>query len=268
MTYRIACKSKLVLSISSSVLLSFSLSACVDSENNGRITYKTANGSLVILDSAVPLLAPDTSKINAELAYDIPPPPEAILDKDIAERVDISRPRAATFGVQYIASGQADPSSSTGTCQAAPLTGASSISSAVNAAMNIWASQLNSPQRINVQVCWRPLSSASTLAQAGPTSYTSKVMNGVTLYAPTLIVNAIENTDREPQLSDITIAINSRTPPTAAGTATSWHLDPTTAPPANAYDLTSVLIHELGHGFGLASLGLVSTINDKQSLAT
>ncbi len=119
-------------------------------------------------------------------------------------------------------------------------------------AVNIWKPLLNTQVPITVDATFEPLG-PGILGSAG-TSFIHRNFNN----APrpnTFFVDAIANRHAGVQLSpepDIVARFSSSFP--------NWHFGLANAP-ANKYDFTAVVLHELGHGLGFLGGGQVSGAN-------
>ena len=114
---------------------------------------------------------------------------------------------------------------------------------AFQAAVDAWACRVATAQTVRVVARWEPLD-ASTLGTAGP--YLFRNFDGAPLrntWYPGALADGFAGADLDPSEPDVLARFNS--------TFTAWHLDPTTAPPADGYDLYTVVLHELAHGLGL-----------------
>lgn len=81
------------------------------------------------------------------------------------------------------------------------------------------------------------------LAQATPGSFNTISLNGSTVYAPAALANALHKKDLDGR-ADILVSINASAP---------WHMNPNSVPTRNLNDLTTALLHEIGHGLGFIS---------------
>ncbi|HEX5168292.1 MAG TPA: T9SS type A sorting domain-containing protein [Cyclobacteriaceae bacterium] len=118
--------------------------------------------------------------------------------------------------------------------------------SAFEYAVSIWESLISSPVTIHVTAVWSNLSSG-TLGSAGPSFWASN-FNGVpkfNIYYPGPLAEKLARSDLngidEP---DIVAQFNS---------ATSWYFQTSGTPASGQYDFITVVLHELGHGFGFTS---------------
>ncbi len=110
-------------------------------------------------------------------------------------------------------------------------------------AVDIWASQIDSPVTIVVEAYWTPLG-AGILGAAGP-NYVVRDFTGAphanTWYAAAL-ADRLAGFDQLPANADIVAQFNSNFP--------AWYFSTDGNPPAGQYDFVSTVLHELGHGLG------------------
>lgn len=114
---------------------------------------------------------------------------------------------------------------------------------AFQAAVDTWACLVASPVPIRVAARWEPLA-PTTLGSAGP--FLVRDVDGVPLsgtWYPGALADAFAGRDTAPRTPDIDAAFNSQ--------FSDWHVDPQSPPPPGAFDLYTVVLHELGHGLGV-----------------
>ena len=116
----------------------------------------------------------------------------------------------------------------------------------VQAAIDIWSANFASTVPITVDATWARSSSPGVLGSARPGNYFSNFANtpDPVLWYPSALANAISGTDLDKRNPEIIIQANS---------AANWDQRNDHAPTTSEYDLTSVFIHELGHGLGFLS---------------
>ena len=127
------------------------------------------------------------------------------------------------------------------------------VKDAVEYATDIWARNLVSPVPITVDVNWANLGSPSLLGSAGPSFYwrdSGSTFPLPNVFYPDALANSLAGTDLDPTTPDIQVNLNS-----AFGT---WYLGLDRQGPPGSYDLVTVMIHELGHGLGMAGSATVS----------
>lgn len=125
------------------------------------------------------------------------------------------------------------------------------VKAPVQAALSIWASLLTSPQPITVQVNW-VVQGSTSLAGAGPNLYFRDFPHAPkagTWYAQPL-AEALSGTNLGGADPDIDVGINS--------TRNDWYFGTDGNTPLGQYDLMSVVLHELAHGFGMLGTMKVS----------
>ncbi|MFO1039364.1 MAG: hypothetical protein U1E45_21170 [Geminicoccaceae bacterium] len=113
-------------------------------------------------------------------------------------------------------------------------------------AVDIWAQKVRSPVPITIRATYRALGTG-ILGSAGP-SFVWRDFPGAPR-AGTWYVDALANKLRGSQLDsgpDIVADFSSAFP--------NWHFG-SGAAPANTYDFTSVVLHEIGHGLGFLGFG-------------
>ncbi len=136
---------------------------------------------------------------------------------------------------------------------------------AFQAAVDIWANLITSPIPIRITATWRAIDSGTgggtTLGQASPGDFTRNFpgQQRAGTWYPIALAEKISgqelNSINEP---DITADFNSTAP---------WYLG-LAAPPANQFDFTSVVLHELCHGLGFTSSMRVSGNNGSWGFGT
>jgi hypothetical protein len=139
-------------------------------------------------------------------------------------------PRAATFQVTY--SGFSPPARA-----------------AFQRAVNIWAQRINSPVPITVSASFQPLD-PGILGSAGASLVHRDFLGAprpATWYVDAL-ANKLSGGQRDPS-PDIVARFSSAFP--------NWHFG-TGPAPANTFDFTTVVLHEIGHGLGFLGAGFVS----------
>lgn len=117
-------------------------------------------------------------------------------------------------------------------------------------AIDIWASVLNTNMTIRIEARWTTLA-ANVLGSA---NYTAAYANfkgaqKLNVYYPVAIAEKITGRELNDGAADIFANFNS---------SFDWHYDPTTTPPAGKYDLTTVVLHEMGHGLGFSGTMTIS----------
>lgn len=219
------------------------LSAC-GGGNDSNVTYDeaqphyTENGSLVLPNVQhiwyVPTQDPLTDIERNNLTYN--PPPANV---DIAAFTASSQIQPAAFStvITYLDGKKNIQGVS---CAKFPDEG----KAAVATALNIWSSILNSPVPIRVDLCWGILP-ANVGGGGAPVAYAYDEKNQI---LPIALANALSGYDREPNKSDIQVTLNA---------SLNWHFSPILPIPTNQqkthFDLTTILLHELGHGLGFIS---------------
>jgi hypothetical protein len=123
------------------------------------------------------------------------------------------------------------------------------ITAAAEKAGEIWGQYINSSIPIEVNIFTFAL---------GPNEFLGlTIPNGVKdfpgapqqdTWYPSCLANAITQTDLSPGEADMDIVLN---------ISPNWYTGLDGNPPGNQYDLLSVILHEIGHGIGIASLGKI-----------
>lgn len=154
--------------------------------------------------------------------HSIPPPQEYL---DFLNN-PTARAKASTFEVTYI-----------GFSEEAKV--------AFQKAVDIWSIIIDSPMPIRIEARWTPLGSGVL----GSAIYTSAFANfegaqKLNVYYPVAIAEKITGKELNNEEPDLVANFNS--------SSSIWHFDPTTQPLENKYDLTTVVLHEIGHGLGFA----------------
>ncbi len=114
---------------------------------------------------------------------------------------------------------------------------------AFQAAVDTWSCLVASPVPIRVDARWEALA-PTTLGSAGP--YLVRDADGLPLRAtwyPGALADALAGRDTDARVPDIDAAFNRQ--------FDDWHLDPVAPPPPGAFDLYTVVLHELAHGLGV-----------------
>lgn len=120
-------------------------------------------------------------------------------------------------------------------------------------AIDIWAAVLNTSVPIRIEVRWTSLAS-NVLGSANYTyAYANfKGAQKLNVYYPVAIAEKITGQEMNGSDPDIIANFNG---------AFDWHYDPNSAPLANKYDLTTVVLHEMGHGLGFSGTMTISNNN-------
>lgn len=122
-------------------------------------------------------------------------------------------------------------------------------------AVDIWAAELTSAVPVVVNAQWTNLGGGGILGSAGPSTFLRQSSNpcaGVILnrWYPISLLNKLCGSDLAVGTADIDASFNS--------SFTSWYFGTDGNPPSNQIDFVSVVLHELGHGFGSVDLFDVS----------
>lgn len=114
-------------------------------------------------------------------------------------------------------------------------------------AVSVWESYINSSIPIRIEANWAALGE-NVLGSAGPTSLIADLNDEDTLpttWYPIAQASAIDETDFATQFGyDYDIVVN------MSCEFTNWYFGTDANPPANSYDIVTVLLHEIGHGLG------------------
>lgn len=157
-------------------------------------------------------------------------PPKEYLDK-------INKPGArlnsATFEVTYIG-----------------FEGVPQAQQAFQRAVDIWASLLTSSVPIRIEARWRSLGTGVL----GSANYTYAYANfkgaqKLDVFYPVAIAEKITGREMNEGQADIFANFSS---------TFTWHFNPDTPPAPGTYDLTTVVLHEIGHGLGFSGTTTVS----------
>jgi hypothetical protein len=151
--------------------------------------------------------------------YHLPPPEEYVRWKNGA------RTKTATFQVNY--------NGFTPQAQAA-----------FQYAVDIWSTLITSSQTITIDAYWQPLGSGIL----GGAIYTSAFANfdgaqKLNVFYPVVLAEKMSGKNLNGNNSEIFTQFSS---------SANWHLDPGSPPPANTFDLATVVLHEIGHGLGFS----------------
>ena len=120
---------------------------------------------------------------------------------------------------------------------------------------DVWGSFLQSDIPIRVSVDWRDRGDDRLLASAGPTNlYSDTSFPDPEVWYPVALAEAIANDSiNSDTVADINVVVNS---------TANWNYATTGGVPRSRTDLSTVMIHELGHGLGfLSSIRVDSTID-------
>jgi hypothetical protein len=126
------------------------------------------------------------------------------------------------------------------TCKAWPP----AAKTAFNYGVGIWATILNSTVPSTIDACWTTLA-AGILGSSGALNH-FKDFSGApqaNTYYPVALANALHGSDLDPAQSDMGIVYSD---------AFSWYFGTDGATPVGSYDLVSVVLHEIAHGWGFA----------------
>jgi hypothetical protein len=111
-------------------------------------------------------------------------------------------------------------------------------------AVNLWAASFVADFPIRIEATYAPLG-AGTLGRCSPVLVSGFAgQPAPNVFYPIAFANQFANCDLDPAGADMQIVINS----TAA-----WYTGTDANPGIGQYDLVSVVLHELGHGFGFVS---------------
>lgn len=114
-------------------------------------------------------------------------------------------------------------------------------------AVSIWESHIESPIPIKIEATWAALGE-NVLGSASPTTLIAGLDEEDTLpntWYPIAQASAIDETDYATQFDvDYDIVVN------MSCEFTNWYFGTDANPPADSYDIVTVLLHEIGHGLG------------------
>lgn len=128
------------------------------------------------------------------------------------------------------------------------------VQQVVEAAVSRWTDTLDTGSApIQVEVLWYPFGNATVLASSGfTTSYRGGPLP-TARFIPAPLANVMTGSDLNgPGSPEIQVVINS-------SVGSSWYINTGGSVPSTQLDLYSVLLHELGHGFGF--VGSASSTN-------
>ena len=121
----------------------------------------------------------------------------------------------------------------------------SGAKAAIQRAIDLWSSLVTSSQPIRITVTWKPLADGA-LGRAGPSGFQKNFAGAprTNTWYPSALANAYAGRDLSTD-NDIDAAF--------ASTGVPWFYGTDGAPTAGTYDLTTVALHEIGHGLGFLS---------------
>ncbi len=120
----------------------------------------------------------------------------------------------------------------------------SEVQGVVMAGVNAWAAELDlTGGPVEIEVAWYPFGSPDVLAAAGfLRAFQGPPVIPTDSLTPGPLANVLFGRDLTPDEPEIRVILNSDYP--------AWFVDTTGTPPADQVDLYTVVLHELGHGFG------------------
>lgn len=117
------------------------------------------------------------------------------------------------------------------------------VQAVVEAAVADWSAVLDISGPVEIEVLWFPFGNQSVLGSAG---FLQAYRGGglpTDSFTPGPLANVLLNTDIDPADPEIQVVLNS-------DFGSRWFIGTTGTPTGNQVDLYSVVLHELGHGFG------------------
>lgn len=117
---------------------------------------------------------------------------------------------------------------------------------AIQAAVDIWSANFSSKVPINIDVLWERGQNSSVLGSARPGFYFNSFPGAPDddLWYPSALANALAANDLDPKQPEIVLKLNSMI---------LWYFGVDGRPNRQTYDLSSVVLHEIGHGLGFLS---------------
>lgn len=113
-------------------------------------------------------------------------------------------------------------------------------------AVDIWASYFESTVPVEVEAYWEPSNINGVLGSARPGDYFNAFDGApdADLWYPSALANKLAKKDLAPNRPDIVLRFNSNA---------LWHIGIDGKPGRFSYDLSSTVLHEIGHGLGFLS---------------